>query len=55
MKEKHIQSDLKRIDATTDEEIDYSDIPELDDEFFKNAKIVTLGGLSKPKTLPQSS
>lgn len=29
-----------------DSEIDYSDIPELDEEFFKNAKVV----LPEPKT-----
>ena len=34
-------SDLDRIDAMTDADIDYSDIPEFDDNFFKNAKIVT--------------
>jgi uncharacterized protein (DUF4415 family) len=26
--------------ALTDEDIDFSDIPELDDEFWKNAKVV---------------
>jgi uncharacterized protein (DUF4415 family) len=31
---KSIKSDLKRIDAMTDENIDYSDIPPLGDEFF---------------------
>jgi hypothetical protein len=35
-------SDLARIDAMTDADIDYSDIPELDDEFFKNAAPVNL-------------
>lgn len=29
-----------RIDKMKDEEIDYSEIPELDDAFFKNAKVV---------------
>jgi hypothetical protein len=29
---------LKRLDEMP---IDYSDIPELDDEFFKNAKVLT--------------
>jgi len=28
-------SDLERIDRMTDADIDYSDIPELDDDFFK--------------------
>lgn len=31
------ETDLARIDAMTDEEIDTSDIPPLTDEFFKNA------------------
>lgn len=30
-----------RLEALTDENIDYSDIPELDDNFWKNAKLVT--------------
>lgn len=33
-KERAIKSDLARIDKLRDEEIDYSDIPELDDEVF---------------------
>ena len=41
MKEKKkgsIKSDLKRLDAMTDDDIDYSDIPELDDEFWANGE-----------------
>ena len=34
VKERAIKSDLARIDRLRDEEIDYSDIPELDDEVF---------------------
>jgi hypothetical protein len=34
------KSDLARLDRMTDEDIDYSDIPPLDDEFFRNAKRV---------------
>ncbi len=34
------RTDWKRLDAMTDEDIDYSDIPELDDNFFKNARVV---------------
>lgn len=30
----------KRLDQMTDEDIDYSEIPELDDEFWKKAKII---------------
>ena len=33
-------TDWDRVDRMTDDEIDYSDIPELDDEFFKNAKLI---------------
>ena len=34
------KSDLARIDRMQDSDIDYSDIPPLDDEFFKKAKQV---------------
>ena len=34
------KSDLKRLDAMTDKDIDYSDIPETDEEFWKDAKVV---------------
>lgn len=30
---------LARIDAISDDDIDYSDIPELDENFFKQAKL----------------
>lgn len=42
---KKSQTDWKRIDSMKDEGIDFSDIPELDGNFFKNAKIV----LPEPK------
>jgi uncharacterized protein (DUF4415 family) len=41
---KRIHSNLKRIDAMSDEDIDYSDTPELDDDFFKNAEVVLSPG-----------
>ena len=44
MSSKDIESDLKRIDAMGDQDIDYSDIPELDDEFFKTARVVVSPG-----------
>lgn len=34
------QTDLKRLDAMSDKDIDYSDIPALDDGFWKDAKLV---------------
>jgi len=34
------KTDWKRLDAMTDDDIDYSDIPELDEAFFKNAEVV---------------
>ncbi len=34
----------KKLLAMRDEDIDYSDIPELDDDFWENAKIVTPPG-----------
>ena len=36
----------KEIETMSDEDIDYSDIPPLDEEFFKNAKLVK----RKPRT-----
>ncbi len=36
---KFIKSDLKRIDALDDKDIDYSDIPELGEEFFATTSI----------------
>jgi uncharacterized protein (DUF4415 family) len=40
-------TDWKRIDSMKDEEIDLSDIPELGDNFFRNAELV----LPKPKVV----
>ena len=34
------KTDWERIDRMNDYEIDYSDIPELDENFWKNAKLV---------------
>ena len=45
MKRKSIKSDLAGIDALKDREIDYSDIPRLDDSFFKRPAVQ----LPKPK------
>ncbi len=39
------RTDWKRVDAMKDEDVDLSDIPELDDDFFKNAVL----DLPKPK------
>lgn len=39
------ETDWARVDAMTDEEIDTSDIPELDETFFKNAVL----WMPKPK------
>ena len=33
------RTDWKRVDATKDSEIDYSEIPELGDEFFRKAML----------------
>jgi len=41
---------LKRLDAVKDENIDYSDIPELDDEFWENA-VIEYPEKKKPITL----
>ena len=40
-KRKSISSDLKKLDKITDADIDYSDMPSLDESFFKK-EIVTL-------------
>ena len=37
MNKRPIKSDLAKLDRMTDAEIDYSDIPELDDAFWKTA------------------
>jgi hypothetical protein len=37
--QKPISSDLKRLDSLKDENIDYSDSPELDDSFFTCAVV----------------
>jgi uncharacterized protein (DUF4415 family) len=42
---KKFHSDLQRLRQMKDEEIDYSEIPELDEDFFERAVIV----LPKPK------
>ena len=39
----------KRLLAMSDDEIDYSDIPPLDYEFFKNAKLVNKKTTETPK------
>ena len=50
MKRKSIKSDLARIDALKDRDIDYSDIPRLDDSFFKRP-VVQLPKPKKPITI----
>lgn len=37
---KRSKTDWNRVDATKDDDIDYSDSPELGDDFFKKATIV---------------
>ncbi|MGA2654817.1 MAG: BrnA antitoxin family protein [Gammaproteobacteria bacterium] len=41
VKKKSIKSDLKCLDKMTDQDIDYSDIPELDDSFFSRMTVET--------------
>ena len=43
-KKSTIKSNLKRIDALRDEDIDYSDIPALDEAFFEKARVVVPPG-----------
>lgn len=44
MKKKPTRSDLKRLDAMSDSNIDYSDIPALDAAFFRDARLVVPPG-----------
>ena len=39
MKKRPTKSDLKKVDATKDEEIDYSEIPEFDAEFLRTVNL----------------
>ncbi|MCB2263827.1 MAG: BrnA antitoxin family protein [Candidatus Thiosymbion ectosymbiont of Robbea hypermnestra] len=39
MSRKSTKSDLARLDAMRDQDIDYSDIPELDEGFFEKAAV----------------
>ena len=39
MSKKSIKSDLKRLDAMRDEDIDYSEIPEVDEDFLRNVEV----------------
>ena len=39
MKKRPTKSDLKKVDATKDEEIDYSEIPEIDAEFLRTVHL----------------
>ena len=40
MKKKSTKSDVKRLDTMSDANIDYSDIPALDEAFFRDARVV---------------
>ena len=44
LSKKPLKSDLNRIDPKDDEDIDYSDIPVLDDKFIKEVRLVTPPG-----------
>ena len=45
----------REIMAIPDEEIDYSDIPELDEEWFKNAQLVDFSKGEKPLSMAINS
>jgi hypothetical protein len=45
-------SDLERLDRMTDADIDYSDIPEMDEDFFKNATGATFPPKGKKPHTP---
>ncbi|MCY3700170.1 MAG: BrnA antitoxin family protein [Gemmatimonadota bacterium] len=44
MSNEPIKSDLKRIDRMRDDDIDYSDIPEVNAAFFETARVVVPPG-----------
>lgn len=44
----------KKLLEMPDEEIDYSDIPPLDEEFFKNAKLVKRGSRCPEQETPEA-
>lgn len=49
------QTDWKRVKNLTDSEIDFSDLPELEEESFKSAKVTKIDRLTRlPIHLPQS-
>ena len=50
MRKKSIKSDLKRLDKMKDEEIDYSEIPEFDEEFLRTVDMKISPG-KKPVAL----
>jgi hypothetical protein len=52
MSKSTIISDLKRIDAMSDEDIDYSDIPALDSGFFQQARVVESPGKKRLSHTP---
>ena len=47
MSKKTIKSDLKRLDAMKDEDIDYSEIPELDEEFLREVEMKVSPGKTR--------
>ena len=54
MKKKTIKSDLKRLDAMSDSNIDYSDIPALDGAFFRDARVVVPPGKKQLTVRPDA-
>lgn len=44
VKDKPIKSDLKKVDATKDEDIDYTDIPEFDADFLRDVQMTVSPG-----------
>jgi hypothetical protein len=55
MKTKSIKSDLARIDRMRDRDIDYSDIPPLDQSFLKKAVLAFPPVKKQPETQPPTS
>ena len=50
MSEKSIKSDLNRLDSMSDKDIDYSEIPEFDEEFLRSVDMKISPG-KKPVSL----
>jgi uncharacterized protein (DUF4415 family) len=52
MNKRNPQSNLSRLDKLKDADIDYSEIPELGDRFFAQAKLLRAAKVARPAKVP---